>query len=89
MNIAEVCIKRPVFTIVLSLVLMIFGVISYHRLTVRQLPKINRPVVSVSTEYAGASPELIENEITTPIENQLSGLSGVLSMRSTFFLSII
>ncbi len=82
MNIAEVCIKRPVFTIVLSLVLMIFGVISYHRLTVRQLPKINRPVVSVSTEYAGASPELIENEITTPIENQLSGLSGVLSMRS-------
>ena len=82
MNLAEVCIKRPVFTIVLSLVIMIFGVISFERLSVRELPQIDIPVVSITTTYTGASPELIENDITTPIENQLSGLSGVLEMRS-------
>lgn len=82
MRLPEFCIQRPVFTIVMSLVLIVFGVIGYMQLSVRQLPNIDRPVVTIMTTYTGASPSLVERAVTTPIENALSGISGVDSMHS-------
>ncbi len=83
MNIPSLCIRRPVFTIVMSLLLIIFGVIAYHRLPVSYLPNIDNPVVNVTTIYPGASPELVEQQITTPIENALAGINDVANMQSS------
>lgn len=81
------CIKRPVFTLVISIVLVIFGAISFFKLPVRQLPNINTPSVTISTSLLGANPHLIEEEITTPIENELAGISGINDIHSQSMLS--
>ena len=77
MNFFDLCIKRPVLATVLSLVVVLLGLIGYQRLSVREYPKIDEPVVSVSTTYKGASPEVIESQITKPLEDSLSGIEGV------------
>ncbi len=82
MILSEVCIKRPVFATVLSLLIVLVGIISYSRLTVREYPQIDEPVVSVSTVYKGASAEVIESQITKPLEDSLSGIEGVEIMTS-------
>ena len=82
MLLSDVCIRRPVFATVLSLLIVLIGLISYDRLTVREYPAIDEPVVSVSTTYKGASPEVIESQITKPLEDQLSGIEGVDVMTS-------
>src|SRR5690606_39536266 len=73
---------RPVFASVLSLVIVLIGLISYSRLTVREYPQIDEPVVSVATDYKGASPEVIESRVTKPLEDQISGIEGVDVMTS-------
>ena len=82
MILSETCIKRPVFASVLSLVIVLIGLISYSRLTVREYPQIDEPVVSVSTDYKGASPEVVESRVTKPLEDQISGIEGVDVMTS-------
>lgn len=82
MVLSEVCIKRPVFATVLSLLIILVGLISYDRLTVREYPAIDEPVVSVMTDYKGASPEVVESQVTKPLEDQLSGIEGVDVMTS-------
>src|SRR5690606_6807085 len=82
MKISQVCIKRPVFATVLSLMIVLVGLISYERLTVREYPLIDEPVVSVVTAYTGASPEVVESQGTKPLEDQLSGIEGVDVMTS-------
>ena len=82
MRISEVCIKRPVFASVLSLIIVLIGLISYSRLTVREYPRIDEPIVSVDTTYQGASPEVIESQVTKPLEDQLAGIEGVDVMTS-------
>jgi multidrug efflux pump len=82
MVISETCIKRPVFATVLSLIIILVGLISYERLTVREYPAIDEPVVSVRTDYKGASPEVIESQVTKPLEDQISGIEGVDVMTS-------
>jgi multidrug efflux pump len=82
MILSDVCIKRPVFATVLSLVIVLVGLISYDRLSVREYPAIDEPVVSVRTEYKGASPEVVESQVTKPLEDQLSGMEGVDVMTS-------
>ncbi|MGN6456757.1 MAG: efflux RND transporter permease subunit, partial [Achromobacter mucicolens] len=82
MRISETCIKRPVFASVLSLIIVLIGLISYSRLTVREYPKIDEPIVSVDTTYKGASPEVIESQVTKPLEDQLAGIEGVNVMTS-------
>lgn len=82
MILSDVCIKRPVFATVLSLVIVLIGLISYERLTVREYPAIDEPVVSVRTDYKGASPEVIESQVTKPLEDQLAGMEGVDVMTS-------
>ena len=75
MKISDLCIKRPVFATVLSLVIMLL--VSYTRLPVREYPKIDEPVVTVGTTYRGASAEIIESQVTKPLEDSLAGIEGV------------
>ena len=77
MVISEVCIKRPVFATVLSLLVLLVGLMSYSRLTVREYPNIDEPVVTVDTQYSGASAEIIESQVTKPLEDSLAGIEGV------------
>ena len=77
MKISEICIRRPVFATVLSLVVILLGLVSYTRLSVREYPKIDEPVVTVNTTYRGASAEIIESQVTKPLEDSLAGIEGV------------
>jgi multidrug efflux pump len=74
---SDICIKRPVFAAVLSLVILLVGLISYSRLAVRELPKIDQPIVNVTTTYRGASADVMESQVTKPLEDSLSGIEGV------------
>ena len=82
MTLPEICIKRPVFATVLSLVILLVGLISYQRLSVREYPRIDEPVVSVNTTYRGASAEVVESQVTKVLEDSLSGIEGVEIMTS-------
>ncbi|MEX0922344.1 MAG: efflux RND transporter permease subunit [Rhodovibrionaceae bacterium] len=82
MKISEVCIRRPVFATVLSLTIVLVGLVSYQRLTVREYPNIDPPVVSVETTYTGASAEIIESQVTQVLEDSLAGIEGVDFMTS-------
>ena len=77
MTLPEICIRRPVFATVISLVILLVGLISYQRLSVREYPRIDEPVVSISTTYRGASAEVIESRVTKILEASLSGIEGV------------
>lgn len=77
MVLSDVCIKRPVFAMVLSLLILLVGLISYSRLAVRELPKIDQPIVNVTTTYRGASADVMESQVTKPLEDSLSGIEGV------------
>jgi multidrug efflux pump len=83
MTLSDICIKRPVFATVISLVIVLIGIISYSRLSVRELPKIDEPIVNVTTVYRGASADVIESQVTKPLEDSLSGIEGVDIMTST------
>jgi multidrug efflux pump len=82
MQLPEICVKRPVFATVLSLIILLVGLISYTRLPVREYPRIDDPVVSVSTTYRGASAEVVESQVTKPLEDSLAGIEGVEVMTS-------
>ncbi|MDH5221671.1 MAG: efflux RND transporter permease subunit [Betaproteobacteria bacterium] len=82
MQLPELCIKRPVFATVMSLMIVLLGVISFDRLTVREYPRIDTPVVSVRTVYKGASAQVIESQVTQPLEDSLSGIEGVRTLKS-------
>lgn len=73
----EFCIRRPVFSTVLSLILMLLGVVSFQRLTVREYPNVDEPVVSVTTTYPGASAEIIESQVTQILEGSIAGIEGI------------
>ncbi|KON80561.1 efflux RND transporter permease subunit [Azoarcus sp. PA01] len=77
MILSEICIKRPVFATVLSLLVLLVGLMSYSRLTVREYPNIDEPVVTVDTTYTGASAEIVESQVTKPLEDSLAGIEGV------------
>ena len=77
MGVSELCIRRPVFATVLSLVVLLVGLMSFSRLTVREYPNIDEPVVTVTTTYSGASAEIIESQVTKPLEDSLAGIEGV------------
>src|SRR5687768_3138782 len=82
MFLPELSIKRPVLATVMSLLIVLIGVISFLRLTVREYPKIDTPVVSVRTVYKGASPQVMESQVTQPLEDSISGIEGVKSIKS-------
>ncbi|WP_394146330.1 vibriobactin export RND transporter permease subunit VexH [Vibrio atypicus] len=83
MLLSDVSVKRPVAALVLSLLLCVFGIVSFNKLAVREMPDIESPVVSISTRYEGASATIIESQITSNLEDQLSGISGIDEISST------
>jgi multidrug efflux pump len=83
MSLFEFCIRRPVFATVLSLVLVLLGIVSYTRLTVREYPNVDEPVVSVSTAYPGASATIVESQITQVLEGSIAGIAGIDVLEST------
>ncbi len=82
MRLPELCIERPVFASVLSLIVVLLGLIAYQRLTVREYPNIDPPVVTVTTRYPGASAEIIETQVTQALEESLGGIEGIDFMSS-------
>ena len=79
----EVCIRRPVFSTVLSLVLVLLGIVSYTKLTVREYPNVDEPTVSVVTTYPGASATIIETQLTQILEGSIAGIAGIDVLEST------
>lgn len=82
MGLSSVSIRRPVLSIVMSLVILIFGIISYFYLGVREYPAVDPPVVTVTTNYPGANPEVVESQITEPLEESISGIAGIRTLTS-------
>ncbi|MDB5273998.1 MAG: Acriflavine resistance protein [Chitinophagaceae bacterium] len=83
MSLSSISIKRPVLAIVMNLIIIFFGYLGFRSLGIREFPVIESPVVSVRTAYAGASAEIIESQITYPLEKALNGIEGVKSIAST------
>ncbi|MDH4447637.1 MAG: efflux RND transporter permease subunit [Acidovorax sp.] len=77
MQLAEISIRRPVFATVLSLLVLLIGAVSFTQLSVREYPKIDEPVVTVTVRYAGASAEVIESQVTKPLEDSIAGIDAV------------
>ncbi|MGB6085354.1 efflux RND transporter permease subunit [Parvibaculum sp.] len=83
MHISELFIRKPVFATVVSLILMLIGFVSYDRLSVREYPEIDEPVVTVTTVYRGASASVVEREVTQPLEDSMAGIEGIEVLSST------
>jgi multidrug efflux pump len=83
MRLSEVSIHRPVLATIMTLVLVLFGILSFTRLSVRQYPDINAPFVSIQTVYPGASARLVETDVTTVLEEALSGIESVKALTSS------
>ena len=82
MNISELSIRRPVLATVMTLIIVIFGVIGYSYLGVREYPSVDNPIISVSCSYPGANADVIENQITEPLEQNINGIPGIRSLSS-------
>jgi HAE1 family hydrophobic/amphiphilic exporter-1/multidrug efflux pump len=83
MNISELSLKRPVLATVMNLMLILFGVVGYNFLAVRDYPAIDPPIITVNTSYTGANPDLIESQITEPLEKNINGIPGIRTITST------
>ena len=77
MKLSELSIRRPVFATVLSLLVLLIGLVSFNKLPLRESPKIDEPVVTVSVKYPGASAEVIESQVTKPLEDSIAGIDAV------------
>jgi len=83
MNISELSLKRPVLATVMNLMIILFGVVGYNFLAVRDYPAIDPPIITVNTNYTGANPDIIESQITEPLEKQINGIPGIRTISST------
>ena len=82
MNLSDISIRRPVFATVMSLLLIVLGIMAFGRLTLRELPAIDPPIVSVDVSYPGASAAVVETRITQVLEDALSGIEGIETIQS-------
>lgn len=83
MWISDTSVKRPVFATVLSMLLVAFGLMAFDRMSLREYPNVDPPIINIQTSYLGASASVVESRITKPIENQISGVEGIISIEST------
>jgi multidrug efflux pump len=83
MNVSAQFIKRPVLASVLSILIILFGIIGYSFLGVREYPSVDPPIISVSTSYPGANADVIENQITEPLEESINGIAGIRTLTSS------
>ncbi|OMP76944.1 efflux RND transporter permease subunit [[Flexibacter] sp. ATCC 35208] len=82
MNISELSLKRPVLATVMNLLIILFGVIGYYFLAVRDYPAIDPPIITVTTSYTGANPDIMESQISEPLEKQINGIPGIRTISS-------
>lgn len=82
MSLSSVSVNRPVLAIVMSLLIIIFGVIGFNFLGVREYPSVDPPIITVSTSYTGANAEVIESQITEPLEEEINGIAGIKKLTS-------
>lgn len=83
MNISELSIRRPVMTFVMNIILLLFGAIGFSYLGVRDYPAIDPPNINVSTSYSGANADIIESQITEPLEKSINGIAGIKNITSS------
>ena len=83
MNISELAINRPVLATVMNLMLILFGVVGFTYLAVRDYPAIDPPIITVHTNYTGANADIVESQITEPIEKQINGIPGIRTITSS------
>lgn len=88
MTLSDLSIGRPVLATVLSLLIVVAGAAAYLALPVRELPDVDKPVISISTAYIGASPETVEATVTEPIEAEMNGLEGIETITSTSYYGL-
>lgn len=81
-NLSSICIERPVLTIVLSITIVLFGVIGFTYLGVREYPSVDPPIVTVTTNYQGANADIIESQITEPLEESINSVEGIRTLSS-------
>lgn len=82
MSISSLSIRRPVLATVMSIIIILFGVIGYNYLGVREYPAVDPPIVTVTTNYTGANADIIESQITEPLEESINGIAGIETMTS-------
>jgi len=82
MSLPELCIRRPIFAIMLNVLIVLFGVVGYMRLPVRELPDVDPPIVTVTTLYRGASAEVMEAEVTERLEQEINTIPGIRTLVS-------
>ncbi|HMX29370.1 MAG TPA: efflux RND transporter permease subunit, partial [Blastocatellia bacterium] len=82
-KLAEICVRRPVFATMLIMTLMVLGIFSYNRLTVERFPRVEFPIITVTTRLPGAAPQEVETEITDKIEEAVNTISGIEELRSS------
>ncbi len=83
MSLPSISLRRPVMAIVFSIIIIVFGFIGFNFLGVRDYPSIDPPIISVRTSYAGANPDIIESQITEPLEKSINGIAGIKNISST------
>jgi hydrophobe/amphiphile efflux-1 (HAE1) family protein len=83
MNISELSLKRPVLAVVMNLLIILFGVVGYNFLSLRDYPAIDPPIVNVRTSYVGANADIIESQITEPLEKSINGIPGIKTISSS------
>lgn len=83
MSLPSISLRRPVMAIVLSIIIVVFGYIGFSFLGIRDYPSIDPPIINVRTSYAGANPDIIESQITEPLEKSINGISGIKGISST------
>ncbi|MEO0331243.1 MAG: efflux RND transporter permease subunit, partial [Bacteroidota bacterium] len=81
-SLSSTSVQRPVLAIVMSIIILIFGIIGFRFLGVREYPSVDPPRISVSTEYTGANADVIESQITEPLEEYINGVAGIKSLTS-------
>ena len=82
MSLSSISIQRPVLAIVMSIVIIVFGILGYTYLGVREFPSVDPPIITVSTNYIGANADVIESQITEPLEESINGIAGIKSLTS-------
>tara|TARA_Y100001935_G_scaffold105768_1_gene87728 strand:+ start:98234 stop:101299 length:3066 start_codon:yes stop_codon:yes gene_type:complete len=82
MSLSSISIRRPVLATVFSIVIILFGIISFNYLPVREYPAVDPPIITVSTSYIGANADVIESQITEPLEDQINGIAGIKNLTS-------
>ena len=82
MSLSSLSINRPVLSIVLSLLIVIFGVIGFRALSVREYPSVDPPIITVAASYTGASADVIQSQITEPLEESINGIAGIKNLTS-------